>query len=75
LVTTITTEGEPMNDAPNPIQMQKFLSGIDYPASKDDLVSTAEGNGAPDDVLETLRNLSQGSFDSPTDVSSAVSGG
>ncbi|HEV7956098.1 MAG: hypothetical protein JWL94_784 [Microbacteriaceae bacterium] len=64
-----------MNDAPNPIQMQKFLSGIDYPASKDDLVSTAEGNGAPDDVLETLRNLSQGSFDSPTDVSSAVSGG
>lgn len=64
-----------MSDAPNPIQMQKFLSGVDYPASKDDLVSAAERNDAPDDVLDTLRGLSQDSFDSPTDVSSAVSDG
>ena len=64
-----------MNDAPNPIQMQKYLYGVDYPASRDDLLSAAEGNGAEDDVLETLRGLKEDSFDGPTAVSSAVSGG
>ncbi|WXF91534.1 DUF2795 domain-containing protein [Curtobacterium flaccumfaciens pv. flaccumfaciens] len=59
--------------APNPIQVQKYLSGIDYPASKDDVVSTAEQEGAPDDVLEALRVIPDGEYDAPTAVSSAVS--
>lgn len=59
--------------APNPIQIQKYLSGIDYPASKDDVVSTAEKENAPDDVLEALRAIPDGEYDGPTDVSSAVS--
>lgn len=59
--------------APNPIQVQKYLSGIDYPASKDDVVSTAEQAGAPDDVLEALRAIPDGEYDAPTAVSSAVS--
>ncbi|PZE86789.1 DUF2795 domain-containing protein [Curtobacterium sp. MCBD17_032] len=58
--------------APNPIQIQKYLSGIDYPASKDDIVSTAEGENAPDDVLEALRAIPEGDYDAPTAVSSAV---
>lgn len=58
--------------APNPIEVQKHLSGVDYPASKDDLVSTAEREGAGDDVLEALRSLPDREFDSPTDVTSAV---
>ncbi|QWS32978.1 DUF2795 domain-containing protein [Curtobacterium aetherium] len=58
--------------APNPIQIQKYLSGIDYPASKDDIVSTAEGENAPDDVLEALRAIPEGEYDAPTAVSSAV---
>lgn len=59
--------------APNPIQIQKYLSGIDYPASKDDVVSTAEKENAPDDVLEALRAIPDGEYDAPTAVSSAVS--
>lgn len=59
--------------APNPIQIQKYLSGIDYPASKDDVVSTAEKENAPDDVLKALRAIPDGEYDGPTDVSSAVS--
>ncbi len=59
--------------APNPIQIQKYLSGIDYPASKDDVVSTAEKENAPDDVLEALRAIPDGEYDGPTDVSKAVS--
>ena len=57
---------------PNPIEVQKHLSGVDYPASRDDLVSTAEREGAADDVLEALRSLPDREFDSPTDVTSAV---
>jgi hypothetical protein len=56
----------------NPIQLQKFLGGIDYPVSKDELVEHAQGNGADDDVLETLRNLPADEFNSPNDVSEAA---
>nr|WP_208386127.1 DUF2795 domain-containing protein [Curtobacterium sp. WW7] len=49
------------------------MSGIDYPASKDDVVSTAEKENAPDDVLEALRAIPDGEYDAPTAVSSAVS--
>jgi len=60
-------------EAPNPIQVQKYLGGIDYPASKEDIVRSAEGSDAPDDVLEALRSIPDGEYDAPTAVSSAVS--
>ncbi|NQX15887.1 DUF2795 domain-containing protein [Rathayibacter sp. VKM Ac-2857] len=60
-------------DAPNPIQVQKYLAGIDYPASKDTIVETAEKEGADSDVLDALRAIPAGDYDKPTDVSSAVS--
>ncbi|MBP2337471.1 hypothetical protein JOF41_003649 [Saccharothrix coeruleofusca] len=56
----------------NPIQVQKFLSGVDYPATKDDIVDTAQAQGADDDLLEALRNLPMDQFDSPNDVSEAI---
>jgi hypothetical protein len=61
-----------MSDTPNPIQIQKYLSGIDYPVSKDDLVSSAKDQGAPDDVIEALQGLEGDSFDAPTDVSKGI---
>ena len=60
-------------DAPNPIQIQKYLSGIDYPASKDTIVETAEKENAPSDVLDALSAIPEGDYDAPTAVSSAVS--
>ncbi|MCY1693866.1 hypothetical protein BIU98_08910 [Curtobacterium sp. MMLR14_010] len=59
--------------APNPIQVQKFLSGIDYPASKDDIVTTAEKEGADDNVLDALKQIPDQEYDGPTAVSKAVS--
>ena len=56
----------------NPIQVQKYLSGIDYPASKDDIVATAEQEGADGAVLEALKSIPDGEYDAPTAVSSAV---
>ncbi|WP_150306867.1 DUF2795 domain-containing protein [Planctomonas psychrotolerans] len=64
-----------MADAPNPIQVQKYLSGIEYPASKDDIVSTAEGQNADKDVVDALRALPDRTYDGPTEVTEAVAKG
>jgi hypothetical protein len=56
----------------NPIELQKYLKGVDYPASRDELVQAAESNGAPDEIVEALRNASQDSYDGPTGVEKAL---
>jgi hypothetical protein len=63
-----------MAQKPTPIELQKYLGGVDYPASKDDLVRTARSNGAPDDLVSALESANEDSFDSPTAVSAAVAG-
>jgi hypothetical protein len=61
-----------MSDKPNPIDLQKHLGGLDYPAGKDDVVRKAEESGADDTVLEALRGLPDRTYEKPTDVSGAV---
>ena len=56
----------------NPIQIEKFLKGIDYPAKKADLIKRAEQNGADEQVRATLQQLPDQQFDSPADVSKVV---
>ena len=56
----------------NPIELQKHLKGVDYPASRDDLVQAAEANGAPEDIVDALRNAGKDSFDGPTAVQEAL---
>jgi hypothetical protein len=58
--------------AVNPIQLQKFLGGVDYPAQKDDLVRHAERHGADKDALDTLRRIPDRQYDGPNAVSAAV---
>jgi hypothetical protein len=55
--------------APNPIQMQKFLGGVNYPCGRDELVEHARSKGADDDVLEHLRALPDRTYDGPNAVS------
>ncbi len=62
-----------MADTPNPIQIQKFLSGIDYPAKRAELLSRAKESGADNNVMEALQALPDREYDSPTAVSSAIS--
>jgi hypothetical protein len=59
----------------DPIELQKQLKGVDYPATKDDLVSAAEANGAPADVLAEIRSLDATEFESPADVMSGLGSG
>ena len=57
---------------PSPIDIQKALSGMDYPASKDQIVSHAESSGADDEILEALRKIDDREYEGPSGVSSAV---
>lgn len=56
----------------NPIQLEKYLKGINYPVSKADLLKQAEKNGADEQARSTLEQLPDKTFDAPTDVSKAV---
>ena len=58
--------------AMNPIEVQKNLKGMSYPASKDDLVSTAQQNGASEELLQQLRGMGRDTFDGPDDVMEAL---
>jgi hypothetical protein len=56
----------------NPIEVQKHLSGVDYPASKADIVGTAESNDAPQEVIEALQQMEGEQFDGPDEVMGAL---
>jgi hypothetical protein len=49
-------------------EVQKSLKGFDYPGSAEDLAQHAESNGAPSELVETLRGLGKDSFDGPNAV-------
>ena len=56
----------------NPVDVQKNLVGADYPASGEELASTAESNGAPGDLVEQLRSLGDEDFSGPDQVMAAL---
>jgi predicted outer membrane protein len=55
----------------NPVQIQKFLKGLDYPASKGDLLEKAKSAGADENVCASLEQLPEQEFQTPADVSQA----
>lgn len=56
----------------NPVQVQKYLGGINYPVNKADLTRYAEAHGADDNVRAVLQELPNQTFNSPKDVSEAI---
>ncbi|EMY32695.1 hypothetical protein D477_018721 [Arthrobacter crystallopoietes BAB-32] len=59
---------------PSPIDIQKALGGVDYPASAADLVKKAEDSGADSGVLDALRSLPDRQYENPAEVNKAISG-
>ncbi len=55
-----------------PIQVQKYLKGMDYPASKQDLLDQARKNKATNDVISMLEQIKSNKFNDPSDVSKAL---
>jgi hypothetical protein len=52
----------------NPDDVRQYLEGVEYPASKEDLATAAEGNGAPDELVERIRTLGRPDFSGPEEV-------
>jgi predicted outer membrane protein len=55
----------------NPVQVQKFLKGVDYPASRAQLIEKAKSMGADANVCASLEQLPDEEFETPADVSQA----
>ena len=56
----------------NPIQLEKYLKGLDYPAKKSEIIQHAEQHGADKRVKGALEQLPDQTFDGPTGVSKAI---
>ena len=52
----------------DPDDARQYLEDVEYPASKEDLVSAAEGSGAPDELVERLHTLGRPTFSGPDEV-------
>ena len=52
----------------------EHLPGVRFPAEKEQVASTAEGNGAPQELVEKIRNASRERFNGPDEVLQAVQG-
>ena len=46
----------------DPDDGQKYLRGVDYPASKATMLSAAEDNGVPGELIEMIEGLPLGEF-------------
>ncbi|GGK32951.1 DUF2795 domain-containing protein [Nocardia camponoti] len=57
----------------NPIQIEKYLGGVNYPVGRDVLVATAKKHSAPPAVIKVLEELpASETFDGPVQVSEAT---
>ncbi len=52
----------------NPVDVQRHLKGADYPATGEELASTAQSNDAPGDLVDKLRSLGGEEFSGPDKV-------
>jgi hypothetical protein len=52
----------------SPVEVQKHLRGVSYPATREELVIAAGDHGAPDEVIETLQAMEPEVFEGPDDV-------
>ncbi len=58
----------------NPATVEKYLSGIDYPAGKQEMLNQAKKNNANQDVIDTIDNLPDKTYQSAADLAQAMSG-
>ena len=55
-------------------QLQQYLPDVNFPAGKDEILSQAESRGAPQEVLDRIREAGPDTFNSPEEVLQAVQG-
>jgi hypothetical protein len=55
----------------SPSNVQSYLAGVDYPATKDDLLKAAKQNGAPADIVKIIKGFERDDFGGPQEVMKA----
>ena len=55
-------------------QLQQLLPDLNFPAAKDEVLSTLQSNDAPQEVLEQVRNAQTNTFNSAEEVLQTVQG-
>jgi uncharacterized protein DUF2795 len=55
----------------SPANVQLYLKGVQYPASKDELLRAARSNQAPEEVLEVIEQFPGEQYGGPQDVMKA----
>ncbi|MEU6095177.1 DUF2795 domain-containing protein [Streptomyces sp. NPDC047079] len=56
----------------SPTDLQKALSGAEYPADTQQLTKVAQNNHAPKEITERISHLGKKKFQNPAEVSKAV---
>jgi hypothetical protein len=55
-------------------QLQQLLPNVNFPASKDEVLSDLQSNDAPQEVLDQVRDSTKDTFDSADEVLQTVRG-
>lgn len=58
----------------NPIEVQKALKSMNYPAKKEDLIRHAKGRNASDEVMQDINELPDKEYTNAADVSKEFKG-
>jgi hypothetical protein len=61
-----------MADQPSFIEVQKALSGMNYPASRDQLIQHAKSSGAGESIIQALGKIPDREYEGPSGVSKEV---
>jgi hypothetical protein len=56
----------------SPVEVEKSLKGVSYPAKKQDLIRHARQQNVGQSVIEALNHLPEQTYDGPMDVSKAI---
>ncbi len=57
----------------NPLKIQHYLGGVDYPVGRQELLDKAHENGAPADVVGVLEHIEDKEYATPAEVTKAAS--
>jgi hypothetical protein len=56
----------------SPAIVEKYLSGMHYPAEKQKLIDNAQNKGAPRDVIDLINKLPKKTYTSPIDITKEI---
>ncbi len=56
----------------NPIQVQKFLGGMSYPAGKQEILEHARRQDADEEVISALEQIPDREYDGPSGVQKEI---